>query len=234
MEQSASIAELTKALSKFQGEVGPAKKTKTNPHFKSKYADYADLWDVAREPLARNGLSLLQFPSNEGGMIVVTSMLSHTSGEWVKASIGINPEKMTVQGAGSAISYLKRYAMSGILGIPAEEDDDGNEAEKMGMKSAPHKKQLSLDDEFIGGNSEHEQWAVAWLKKNNIEQKLWDEIYLSMHGKPIKDIGKIARSVISRNTPKETVVNVPVVTSITREEGLKAMGIDPDIVEGTI
>lgn len=230
MEQSASIAELTKALSKFQGEVGPAKKSKTNPHFKSKYADYADLWDVAREPLARNGLSLLQFPSNEGGMIVVTSMLSHISGEWVKASIGINPEKMTVQGAGSAISYLKRYAMSGILGIPSEEDDDGNEAEKMGSKAAPQKKQLSVDDDFIGGCDEHEQWATAWLTKNKIDEKIWVEIYLAMHGKKIKDIGKITREVISRNTPKETIVNVPVVTGITREEGLKAMGIE----EGTI
>ena len=128
MIKTDTIAELAKALSKFQGEVKPAKKDATNPFFKAKYTDLAGIWDVCREPLSRNGLSLLQLPQTEGGTIKLTTMLLHSSGEWISSEMSISPVKNDPQGIGSALTYARRYAMSAVLGIASEEDDDAEAA----------------------------------------------------------------------------------------------------------
>jgi hypothetical protein len=125
MEKSENIAELTKALSKFQSEVNNVKKDATNPFFKSKYASLENVWDAVRDPLTKNGLALSQFPSGENEL---TSVLMHSSGQFLAMSIKMMVKEQTPQGLGSAITYMRRYAMGAILGIATEEDDDGNHA----------------------------------------------------------------------------------------------------------
>lgn len=127
MEKSESIKEIATALCKFQSEVEKIKKTNTNPFFKSKYADLASILDVIREPLSQNNLSFVQFPSGENGL---TTMLMHTSGEWIQESYTMKPSKNDPQGLGSAITYQRRYALGAILGLNIDEDDDGNAASK--------------------------------------------------------------------------------------------------------
>jgi hypothetical protein len=124
MEKSTSITNIAKALCEFQGAVETIKKTETNPFFKSKYASLADILNIIRQPLADNGLSFVQFPK---GKYCLETMLMHTSGEWLSESYEMTPTKNDPQGAGSVITYQRRYALGAILGLNIDEDNDGNE-----------------------------------------------------------------------------------------------------------
>jgi hypothetical protein len=125
MEQSESIKELAGALNKFQGAVEKIKKSETNPFFKSKYADLSAILDVIRQPLVENGLSFVQFPT---GKNILTTQLMHISGEWMRDSYEMKPTKDDPQGAGSVITYQRRYALGAILGLNIDNDDDANKA----------------------------------------------------------------------------------------------------------
>ena len=125
MEKSETIKEIANALCKFQAEVEKIKKGATNPFFKSKYATLADILDVIRQPLANNGLSFVQFPKGVHGL---ETMLMHISGEYLSESYEMRPVKDDPQGAGSVITYQRRYALGAVLGLNIDEDDDGNKA----------------------------------------------------------------------------------------------------------
>lgn len=127
MEQSESIKEIAAALVSFHKEVGKVKKSETNPFFKSKYADLSSILDVIETPLNSAGLSFVQFPIGEHELM---TMLMHTSGEWIKGSYKMTPTKNDPQGAGSVITYQRRYALGAILGLNIDIDDDGNKASK--------------------------------------------------------------------------------------------------------
>lgn len=127
MTHSDLIAALAEALSKAQGEMGGAKKDAANPFFKSKYADLASVWDACRGPLSKNGLSVVQTPSADGAKVSVETLLMHSSGQWIKDSLTVEAKDAGAQSVGSAITYLRRYALLCFTGV-APEDDDGNEA----------------------------------------------------------------------------------------------------------
>jgi hypothetical protein len=133
MNKSDSIKEIATALCKFQGEVEKIKKGNTNPFFKSKYASLSDILNVIREPLTDNGLSFVQFPSGEHGLC---TMIMHTSGEWINETYFMKPTKDDPQGAGSVITYQRRYALGAILGLNIDEDDDANKASEPVKKEA--------------------------------------------------------------------------------------------------
>ena len=125
--RSASIAALAAALAKAQGEMEGAAKANVNPHFKSKYADLASVWDACRAPLSKHGLSILQPVRANGASVTVTTILAHSSGEWIEESLTMTAQQNTPQGVGSAITYGRRYGLASMVGI-APEDDDGNAA----------------------------------------------------------------------------------------------------------
>lgn len=118
---------LAKAMAKAQGDLGPVLKDKTNPAFRSKYADLGAVLEAILPALNRAGLSLVQSPSYDGSLVGVTSILLHESGEWMEATLHMKPVKMDPQGIGSCITYARRYAALAIAGA-APEDDDGNAA----------------------------------------------------------------------------------------------------------
>jgi len=128
MPQSDSIKELATALSKVQGELTYAKKDSSNPFFKSRYADLESVWDACRSLMAANGLSVIQMPGNyfEGRMWLVTR-LCHNSGEWIEQEMSVPVQKADAQGAGSALTYMRRYALAAFIGV-VQADDDGNAA----------------------------------------------------------------------------------------------------------
>lgn len=128
MKKSESIREIAVALSKFQGEVLNPKNTSINPNFNSKYAPLCEVINATKEILAKYGLSIIQTPYTEGDSVVVETILLHNSGEWIKSPpLKLKMDNITAQGAGSAITYARRYALSAILNISSEEDNDGNE-----------------------------------------------------------------------------------------------------------
>ncbi len=139
MKQSESITELVKALSAFQGAMKSVPKAKTNSYFNSKYADLDAIWDTCREPLKDNGFSLVQTTdSDPDGNLFLETTLFHNSGEYMVSVYPITPMRQVKdvgweasgdpQSLGSAITYARRYAMSAMLGISAEDDDDAEGA----------------------------------------------------------------------------------------------------------
>jgi hypothetical protein len=128
MSQSESIANLAKALSIVQGKLTYASKDSANPFFKSKYADLESVWDSCRALLSDNGLSVIQFPGEYfDGTMSLTTILAHASGEWMSQQMSVPVTKPDAQGAGSALSYMRRYALSAVVGV-VQADDDGNAA----------------------------------------------------------------------------------------------------------
>lgn len=138
MTKSDSIATLAGALAKAQSIMQGAAKDATNPHFKSKYADLASVWDACRKPLSDNGLSVAQFPSAEGPRVTVTTMLMHSSGEWLADDLSALARDDGPQGIGSVITYLRRYGLSAVAGVAPEDDDaEKGEARHQGYAVTP-------------------------------------------------------------------------------------------------
>ena len=128
----AGIGELAKALAKAQSQMSAVAYDSDNPHFKSRYASLAAICDAVRKPLADNGLSYVQLPSSEGLDVYLTTRLIHSSGEWIESTFGAsvaNERNKGVQGLGSILAYLRRYGLSAICGVAADEDTDGGKPE---------------------------------------------------------------------------------------------------------
>jgi ERF superfamily protein len=129
MSQSECIHELAAALSKAQGEMQAAIKDKVNPFYKSSYADLGSVWDAARPVLSKNGLCIMQTTEmTTTNQIIMVTTLAHTSGQWVKSYLPLNPNKPDSQGIGAAITYLRRYSLSALVGVVCDNDDDGETA----------------------------------------------------------------------------------------------------------
>ncbi len=128
METSEKINELAAALAKAQGAIKGAVKDSTNPHFRSSYADLASVWEACRSALTENNLAIVQTPhTDEAGNCHIVTMMTHASGQWIRDTFSLPPTKADPQGYGSAITYMRRYALAAIVGV-APEDDDGNAA----------------------------------------------------------------------------------------------------------
>ena len=164
MNKSESITELAKALCKAQGAMGGAHKGANNPFFKSKYADLSAVIQAIKEPFASNGLSYVQFPIESGGRVGIETILMHESGEFLSNEFTVQLTKQDAQGAGSAITYCRRYGLQAVAGIPSE-DDDGNNASK--QKSTP------VIDETAKG------WIAACKDDIGVLEQITDPQYKS-------------------------------------------------------
>ena len=136
MQQSEKIANLAKALSIVQGKLTHAKKDSANPFFKSKYADLESVWDACRSLLADNNLAVAQFPGTYSELdksMSLTTILTHKSGEYISHEMSVPVTKADAQGAGSALTYMRRYALAAVVGV-VQADDDGNAASNPQVK----------------------------------------------------------------------------------------------------
>ena len=146
MNKSESIKNIAMAMNKAQSVMGGAHKGANNPFFKSKYADLGAVIEAVKQPFADNGLSYVQFRIEDGGRIGIETILMHDSGEWLSHSFTVNLSKQDAQGAGSAITYCRRYGLQAVAGIPSE-DDDGNAASKGGSPQQSKSAQQAPDDD---------------------------------------------------------------------------------------
>ena len=116
MNHSESIVKLATALSIVQGKLTHAKKDSANPFFKSKYADLESVWDACRNLLAENGLAVMQFPGEfVDGTMSLNTVLTHSSGEYMSYLMSVPVTKPDAQGAGSALTYMRRYALAAVV-----------------------------------------------------------------------------------------------------------------------
>src|SRR5512139_1908518 len=130
MLQSETTADLSAALVKAQAAMKSAAFNKVNPHFKNRYADLAAIIDAVRKPLTDNNLSFTQTTEVhvDGAFLLVTT-LRHASGQWIAGTYPL-PRDAKSQELGSALTYAKRYSLSSITGIAADEDDDAEATRK--------------------------------------------------------------------------------------------------------
>lgn len=128
---------LNAALVSALGELRNVAKNAVNPHFKSKFATLDSILDATRPILAKYGLALSQEPCFEDGMAGVVTRIIHTSGESRESKLLLPMRDQSAQGAGSAITYARRYAAAAVLGIASEDDDDGQVASTPAKASKP-------------------------------------------------------------------------------------------------
>jgi hypothetical protein len=124
------IKQIAAALVKAQKAFGPALKSSSNPHFKSRYADLAACVEAVMDSLNDNGIALVQQTHECEAGVMVETIFVHESGEIFSAGkLHVPAVKHDAQGYGSALTYARRYSLMAACGI-APEDDDGNAASK--------------------------------------------------------------------------------------------------------
>jgi len=126
MKQSESIVKLAEAVVAAQASLPVVLFDAENPHFHNKYASLPQLVRAVRPVLEKHGLAVLQFGEEDVGSL--TTMLLHTSGEYIMGTMTLPLDKQTPQALGSAVTYARRYGLAAMLGLISDEDDDGHEA----------------------------------------------------------------------------------------------------------
>lgn len=146
MLQSESISEIAPALAEALPGLPHAKMDSANPHFKSRFASLKSILEC-RGALAQHGLFITQSVTPDS----VISRIVHTSGQWIGSECAIKMDRDGPQAQGSAITYARRYSLSPLLGIYADEDDDGNAAER--PQNAPQSPRQSSGGGDMGAGS---------------------------------------------------------------------------------
>jgi hypothetical protein len=131
------MKQIATALVKAQKAFGPALKSSTNPHFRSRYADLSACVEAVIEGLNEAGIALIQRTSEDHVGVTVETVFIHESGEMLECGkLHVPASKQDPQGYGSALTYARRYSLMAACGI-APEDDDGNAASRKPSAPAP-------------------------------------------------------------------------------------------------
>lgn len=199
VSHSQEIKELISSLAKAQRVMKPAIYNKVNPHFKSRYADFASCMEACRIPLSDNGIAVIQSCETIDGKISLITILAHISGQWIKSEFPIIPSKMDSQAIGSAMTYAKRYSLCGMIGIVADEegDDDGeaamgrnktespkiHEANKLKLKEMLGEEDAQLINEYIQVVMKNFSWSEQDTVSKFLQDKDLAQKFASWKGK---------------------------------------------------
>lgn len=172
---SADIGELAAALAAFQGECPKIEKectvrvaTRSGGSYSFQYASLDNILDKVRPILAKNGLSITQLTDSSGSL---TTLLLHKSGQYIGSNIKITGAKLRDSGAGSdgtspqeygsAITYMRRYSVTSLLGLSTEDDEDGN------LASGNTAEKYTAPTKWLNQNTPEWEQAVTDLKYSN-------------------------------------------------------------------
>lgn len=158
MNKSDSIKEIAAALLEVQKSMPSVGKSATNPFFSSKYAPLEKVMPAALKALSDEDIAVSQFVSNIDGQSALTTLLMHTSGEWLSADQPLLLPKSDPQGQGSAITYARRYGLMSAIGMVADKDDDAEKARGADWK-------LPVDNKLL----EAKQRVYKAFKDRNVE-----------------------------------------------------------------
>jgi hypothetical protein len=137
------------ALFAVQTSVDVVKKTADNPFFKSKYADLPAVWDVVKDALAANNILVYHKTDTKDGVDYLNTFVRHVpSGTEITSNVQLHLQKPTSQEYGSCVTYMRRYAISSMLGLITDKDDDGNDASQPKAKTAPKVEQKPVKKEM--------------------------------------------------------------------------------------
>lgn len=149
------------AFVQAQKAFGPALKSSTNPHFRSRYADLSACVEAVIDALNSHGIALMQQTSECADGVTVETVLIHESGESLSSGkLHVPASKQDAQGYGSALTYARRYSLMAACGI-APEDDDGNAATRPAKNINPATMAAHIADIADSANSEELNKAYA-------------------------------------------------------------------------
>lgn len=209
MQKSESLTKLAGALAKFQGEVDNPKNTATNPQFRSKYAPLDVVINTVKPVMAKYGLSFTQSTGSEGENIIITTMILHESGEWFETDPLVLPAYQTksggakefnAQGAGSGISYGRRYSLTAALGISSEDDDDGNVASGQHQPSKPPAKPPAKPVDAPIPDTLKELYQSFKGSLEGLEKWVTDQ---KAKGKTYMDMGNVLQTALDKKSEGE-------------------------------
>ena len=159
------------ALAAAQKNMGKAVKGSVNPHFKSKYADLADVMQVALPALSEQGIAAWHSVTILEGTQCMRTTLSHgASDTHISCDVPLIVNKGDMQGMKSATTYAKRIGIESVTGI-APEDDDGNAA----ASAPPSAKRINADQadairQLIKETGTNEAKFLEWAKCGSVEE----------------------------------------------------------------
>lgn len=184
------MKQIATALLAAKKAFGPALKDKTNPAFKSKYADLGACLDAVADPCVKAGIVLYQETFEDDTGVTVETVFLHESGESLRCGkLHVPAAKQDPQGYGSALTYARRYSLMTACGI-APEDDDGNAAANaQAGKPAPVKQKTDVQQPDMSpkaraarimtgvaaGDAEGAAKALAGLEQS-LRDSIWEHI----------------------------------------------------------
>ena len=164
--------QLFAALCKAQASMGAAVKDSKNPHYRSSYASLTAVLDAVVPVLNAQGITVLQLPHLEGCHVELTTVLGHTSGQMLSSTVAAPMgKKQDAQAVGSAITYLRRYALQSIMGLPVK-DDDGNAA----SRRAPQQQRRQVPETSIPTPAERAFASVSFKAGKDWAGLIADEL----------------------------------------------------------
>ena len=172
LTKSESINELMAAVVRAQQVLQPAKKDASNPFYHSKYADLPAVWE-ALAPFRNEGIAFVQCPADapDGYLALETFMAHASSGQWIASRLVVPLAKNDPQGAGSALTYARRYALGCMSGLVTEEDDDGNAASHAPKKAQVAVPQNNSVDCYVQPSPHIHQQGAGFIWKVGKEHK---------------------------------------------------------------
>lgn len=146
------------SLAKFQSLIKPITKDANNPFYKSKYATLDGIQEHIKPILIECGLVIIQRNiNNESGLYVETEVYHVDTAESIKSIFPIIVQKSDAQSYGSAVSYAKRYSLSGLLNLTIQdEDDDGN-------ASSNKQQSIKQPDKWLNIMDSEKNYTKEWI-----------------------------------------------------------------------
>lgn len=148
MKFSENSLKIKKAIFAVKKELKSVAKTSNNPFFKSKYADLNAHLDVAEPLLEQHGCFIVQghrFDGVFGKTVGVTQIIHAESGEWYESEMELVMAKNDMQNLGACSTYSRRFNLSAMLAMKAEDDDGNSASAKETKKSTQVETELGFD-----------------------------------------------------------------------------------------
>lgn len=211
MQTSQETTNLFAALVAASPEIQSIGKSKQAYGYK--YATLDSLIDMLRSVLPKHGIGWIQMPTRHGGVSALTTRVFHVSGEWVEDTIEMTDTELQgkandTQKVGASITYFRRYALSSIFGVAADEDVDGNVANmRQAAKQSPKQPEPKQPDErALALQAMTDDWSrriKAGETKESITKHYADILKVDVL-KPSKELTTKELVVLTRELAKES------------------------------
>lgn len=180
-----AFCKIAPALVKFQGEITNPQKNKTvnTGKYGYSYADLGSILDHVRPALAKHGLAVVQRIVTEPESITLATDLIHESGQVISCTHPL-PRGCAAQEFGSFLTYARRYSLGSILGLAAEDDDDGQAASKVGKLPSSNESAIRAKlEESLGNDCVSNVGLVRWCQSEGLigeEARIADDLPLEV------------------------------------------------------